>query len=278
LVYHVLLMWNPWELSKCWVTYWLGNYHLSLSSNLRERVDNIFFFSHDGCFLVKTLSDTERDHLIFILADYYKYISDNPNTLLPRFYGVYSISYLQFKFSFMVTENVFKTALKVHEVYDLKGSTLGRLTGEEKGVKKDLDLKESIFVGHDLKTLILQQVQNDASFLRDHDIIDYSFLLGIHSKDKAVAGDQVTDKSVASSTYFSSFQSEEGGLYERKEDGSFGSKVYFVGIIDSLIRYGVRKTAEHNLKSMVYASNTMSVVPPDIYHNRFTNFLGGIFE
>ena len=74
-------------------------------------------------------------------------------------------------------------ALDVTAVYDLKGSTAGRTTPEEKrkgplSALKDNDLKEPLVLGcpkqydHLMKT-----IDADAAFLGQHQLIDYSLLV-----------------------------------------------------------------------------------------------------
>lgn len=49
--------------------------------------------------------------------------------------------------------------------------------------------------------------------------------------------------------------------------------VLYMGIIDILQEYNVRKKIEHNLKSLQFDPMTVSVVEPRMYAERFINFL-----
>jgi len=247
-----------------------------------------FFFSHDGLFLVKTVSPKEQQKLLSILPAYHAYITKNPSSLLPRFYGLYYISYNNNHFYFMITENVFKTNKKL-EVFDLKGSTVGRTAGDEKGEegksggpKKDLDLKDPVLVGPTNKIKLLDQIQLDSTFLNENHIVDYSMLLGIHTTTSAIK------ETVASGPHQSQFQQEESGIYSRDStdalipstlvsDTPLPNKIYYFGIIDTLIPYDLAKTAEHNLKTLVYGEG-ISIVPPDMYASRFNKFLSGVLQ
>jgi hypothetical protein len=53
---------------------------------------SFFFFSHDDKFLIKTLTDNELENVLDKFMDLYNaYISENPDSLIARIYGIYSI-------------------------------------------------------------------------------------------------------------------------------------------------------------------------------------------
>ena len=91
--------------------------------------------------------------------------------------------------------NVFNTSLSVDERFDLKGSTHGRTVGADlRGtpglVHKDNDFQEmgrSIALPAHLAEMLKMQIQQDASFLAGHGIIDYSLLLGVHHANSVPA-------------------------------------------------------------------------------------------
>ena len=66
---------------------------------------------------------------------------ENPDSSLVRIYGWYEIDDQQF----IVMGNIFQTHLPLNEVYDLKGSTVGR-TNKNGFVKKDKDIKKERFL------------------------------------------------------------------------------------------------------------------------------------
>lgn len=53
--------------------------------------------------------------------------------------------------------------------------------------------------------------------------------------------------------------------------------VLYLGIIDILQVYNVRKKAEHAYKSLQFDPLTISVVEPKLYSRRFINFLEKVF-
>lgn len=62
------------------------------------------------------------------------------------------------------------------------------------------------------------------------------------------------------------------GVQSRLVDGSKGSEVYFVGVIDILQQYNALKRAETFFKSFKYDSRQISAVDPKWYAKRFVDF------
>eukprot|EP00759_Apiculatamorpha_spiralis_P021471 PhF_6_TR26255/c0_g1_i1/m.37549 len=65
-----------------------------------------------------------------------------------------------------------------------------------------------------------------------------------------------------------------GGEYPPK----MVTKCFFVGIIDILTNYDLRKVGEHLSKSLVHEAGAMSCVPPADYQSRFVKYLESIIE
>lgn len=52
---------------------------------------SFFYYSYDMRFVVKTISKGEATFLRSILQQYYKFVRDNPNTLISRFFGMHRV-------------------------------------------------------------------------------------------------------------------------------------------------------------------------------------------
>eukprot|EP00736_Rhodelphis_marinus_P009012 Rmarinus@m.17012 len=174
----------------------------SLSGQMSEgKSGSFFYFTRDGRFLIKTISPDEKHTLQELLPDYYEHVKANPNTFLPRLVGLFKLN-LGKKPSnicrLVVMCNVFNTNKQIHERYDLKGSQVGRTVGRENQGKeglvfKDLDfleMKGCVELSADTKDRIMTQMRRDVDFLRDHCIIDYSLLLGVHYKNRRDKGQE----------------------------------------------------------------------------------------
>lgn len=218
----------------------------------------ILFFTGDNKFLLKTVSDSELAFLNSILKKYHQHLVQHQYTTIVRILGLYSMKNSNYHINFIVMENVFPE--KPFETYDLKGSSIGRhATDEEKkkNVLKDNDLlakKTKINLGKDLKNEFLSNLIEDCKFLTSLEIMDYSLLLG-------VANLKEDDKFENGKTKFTCMK-------------SFDSKhKYYLGIIDILQKWNLKKIAELSLKSVKYDKTEISSVPPKEYSQRFYDFI-----
>ena len=274
---------------------------------------SLFYYTRDGKFIVKTIKKDEYKLIkLIILPDYFRHLKANPLSLLPKFLGCYVLTRKfrkkRTKIYFIVMLNVFATSKQIHIRYDLKGSKIGRrvLTGKRdreilaKGdlSLKDLDLekrKEQMYVG-EKSEILLNQIKQDADFLCKIGVNDYSLLLGIHyiNRDKKSLVQQTTnlqkEKTVENEDSFikeSSLSDKSCDSRNEKlktlidfEDGGIisetGNEVYYVGIIDILTKFNFKKKCEHFIKMVRYCSNNMSCTPPEMYRDRFVNYMSKV--
>jgi len=173
------------------------------------RSGQVFFFSRDGKVVFKSASSGEVESLKGLLRDYVRYISnDNIYTLLPRFFGLYRIDVHDGRrpLYLIAMNNVFFINRPIVAKYDLKGSALGRYEegGARGAVLKDQNFNSSRLpnVGRqgspypptsnklhisnnvsqpekDTRQHFLAQLSCDCKWLRDHNLVDYSLLVGI---------------------------------------------------------------------------------------------------
>ena len=124
-----------------------------------------------------------------ILPRYYAHMWRHRNkSLLPRFYGAYSITIQAHEKHFVVMESVFRNApgLKVHMAYDLKGSWVDRHAGvgaaQSGGTLKDMDMITPMRLSKSEASATLRQLKADCELLRSSNLMDYSLLLGVHNQ------------------------------------------------------------------------------------------------
>jgi len=277
---------------------------------------SLFYYTRDGKFIVKTIKRDEYKFIKQILPDYFRHLKTNPLSLLPKFLGCYvltrKVKKKRDKIYFIVMINVFATSKHIHIRYDLKGSRIGRrvLTGKRdaeimaKGdmALKDLDLekrKEKIYIG-EKNDILLKQIKNDADFLCKIGTNDYSLLLGIHyidkekkygqrfsftnfaqSKSKTNVEDSIIKESSLTDRSCDSRQEKLKALADFEDGGIIsetGNEVYFVGIIDILTKFNWKKKCEHFAKMVRYCSNNMSCTPPQMYRDRFVNYMSKVIQ
>ncbi len=155
---------------------------------------SFFYFSRDYKYIIKTIHHAEHKLLRKVLKDYYKHVVDNPNTLISQFYGLHrvKIPYGR-KIHFVVMNNLFPPHRDIHQMFDLKGSTVGREFKEElleknpRATLKDLNwLRRNLHLEFDaqMKDVFVEQMRRDVALLQRLHIMDYSLLVGVHDLEK----------------------------------------------------------------------------------------------
>lgn len=242
------------------------------------RSGSLFMFSKDKRFLFKTIPFHEVHTLLTILPKYAEHVKNNPNSRLMRFFGLHRFRSQNAYTYVVVTNNIFfsTAGLKLNLKFDLKGRVPkheGPKDAAEGGIWKDNQLKRK-FYPVKYKTLIAT-LEKDADFLRSHLCIDYSLLIGVHTITKA-------QQRQAREAKEKSIDAEEEGedKKEQKTSGLFsgvsnqaGDEVYFIGIIDFLSRYFLKKKTANFFKNFLWNDETLSTVPPKYYCDRWKNYL-----
>ncbi|CAF4080501.1 unnamed protein product [Rotaria sp. Silwood2] len=151
---------------------------------------SIFYLTADDTYIIKTVSKKEARFLLSLLPGYYMNLTQNPFTLLPKFFGLYCYQSANKNIRFVIMNNLIPTNVKLHEKYDLKGSIYKRKASEEER-KRDLPtLKDNDFKSLHPHGLILepffydqlmQTIEDDVRVLGSFDIMDYSLLLAVHN-------------------------------------------------------------------------------------------------
>lgn len=196
----------------------LCNYPLRELSNPGAS-GSIFYITDDDEFIIKTVQHKEAEFLQKLLPGYYMNLNQNPRTLLPKFYGLYCYECSGKNIRFVVMNNLLPSSIKLHEKYDLKGSTYKRKASKQERAKtcptlKDLDYRElhtdGIMLEAETFSALLKTMDRDCRVLQSFQIMDYSLLMGVHNLDQAVRERQ--SKTVAISPASSDLLSPHGGL------------------------------------------------------------------
>ncbi|KAM7344379.1 skittles [Cochliomyia hominivorax] len=155
---------------------------------------SIFYLTDDDEFIIKTVQKKECEFLQKLLPGYYMNLSQNPRTLLPKFFGLYCFHYNAKNVRLVAMNNLLPSDIKMHAKYDLKGSTFRRKASKAERQKvsptyKDLDFMEhhpnGIFLETDKYNALIKTIQRDCMVLESFQIMDYSLLVGIHNLDLA---------------------------------------------------------------------------------------------
>merc|ERR1719499_2910809 len=170
-----------------------GDFNL-LEFQSNSKSGQFFFFSHDGQFLIKTMTYAESRFLRQILPKYYQHCMTHPETFLCKFLGMHRIKPKgKGHVYFLIMENVTYSDLEVHLAYDLKGCTHGRRTknvdeDDKLPILKDVNWLEdgrSLDLSDALSKKFVNMLKWDVKFLQGCNIMDYSLLVGIHYREFA---------------------------------------------------------------------------------------------
>lgn len=247
----------------------LGNFLFGKLTTLAKegssgKSGQFFFTSHDGRFLIKTIAKHERNTLYKMLPGYLAHLQNYPSSLLVPIYGMHDIDQL----TIIVMGNVFNSPYVMDAAWDLKGSVVGR-SSPGSFVKKDLDFDRGFVFGPQANAALARQIRLDAQYLKSMNIVDYSMLAGYHvlTVDEAAVHEH-RDLPATAHPYF-----DVGLRSYDPHTGSLKNEVWYLGIIDVLIQFGVLKKAENFVKSLVHDPQGISIIPPDQYCERFSNYL-----
>nr|KJB49506.1 hypothetical protein B456_008G122800 [Gossypium raimondii] len=149
------------------------------------RPGNMFLFSNDSRFAIKTLRKSELKVLLEMLPSYYSHIKRFRSTILNKLYGAHVVKPAGgTKVYFVVVANIFKSDLLMHRCYDLKGSLQGRkvekMRYREKTLHKESDLDFLFYLEPLVRQRLLKQIKYDCAFLEAAGIMNYSLMLGLH--------------------------------------------------------------------------------------------------
>ncbi|CAF0983881.1 unnamed protein product [Adineta steineri] len=151
---------------------------------------SIFYLTSDDTYIIKTVSKKEARFLLSLLPGYYMNLTQNPFTLLPKFFGLYCYQSSNKNIRFVIMNNLVPTNVKLHEKYDLKGSIYKRKASDEERKRdlptlKDNDFKCLHSYGLTLEPFfydqLMQTIEDDVRVLGSFGIMDYSFLLAAHN-------------------------------------------------------------------------------------------------
>jgi len=262
------------------------NLALISAASAAGRSQSFFFLSPDQQLIAKSCTEEDWSTLLRILPEYVEYVEAAAarqkvkparrrtsfvtpgamfgfyETLLPRYLGLYSVLVGEdnVPVKVLVMVNAFSGGSVISRRYDLKGSTHGRLASKKEIAKKtpiykDIDFvsKEPVLrVNSEHLTIFRQAMRADCEFLARHGLMDYSLLVGVHDRDKgeAVLGEVMNVVAVRDVT-----------------------RLAYLGIIDVLTPYKMRKRAETFVLGTMFCGRDVSCQHPNLYAKRFCKFM-----
>ncbi|KAK9291180.1 hypothetical protein L1049_009368 [Liquidambar formosana] len=274
---------------------------------------SFFYLTNDDRYMIKTMKKSEVKVLLRMLSAYYNHVRAFENTLVTKFFGLHCVKLtgsIQKKVRFIIMGNLFCSEYAIHRRYDLKGSSLGRITDKPEAeidgttILKDLDLNFIFRLQKSWFQEFCRQIDRDCEFLEQERIMDYSLLVGLHfSGASSPTGDPdseaaprlssadvdqlLLDPSRWASIRLGVNMPARAECTVRRNDyeaqltgeptGEFYDVVMFFGVIDILQDYDISKKLEHAYKSFQYDPTSISAVDPKQYSKRFRDFIYNIF-
>eukprot|EP00742_Colponemidia_sp_Colp-10_P008773 GILJ01009523.1.p1 GENE.GILJ01009523.1~~GILJ01009523.1.p1 ORF type:complete len:731 (+),score=86.70 GILJ01009523.1:165-2357(+) len=260
------------------------------------RSGSLFFQTADKKLLIKLISEYEADVLVGLLEDYFVHMCREPNSLLPWFYGLYKVTMNKSRTAvyILVMRNIFDVDKPIHERYDLKGSTVQRsATSQERqhaeAVLKDLDFSRRLFVSTDVKSSLLSQLDRDLALLLKNNIMDYSFLVGIHSEDCSsdlegrmhrVSSSGSEQWIYVNGNHQTSTREPVDSMWIQGIPSTTANEIYYFGVIDTLQTYDTWKFGERVIKALwnPRKMDQISAVNPITYFQRFRQYIDSITD
>lgn len=152
--------------------------------------------------------------------------------------------------------------------FDLKGALEGRRAAPGASTLLDcdwIDTGRGVVLAAEARAALLAQVERDANFLRRHELMDYSLLLGVCERPEDWSRAELAAAAASCGP--------------RAVVSADGESVYLVGIIDFLQVYNLKKKAAHAYKAAVKDAALISTVAPEDYAARFVGFMRNrVFE
>lgn len=155
--------------------------------------------------------------------------------------------------------------------------------------RKDKDLTRLFWIASPQREELLKELQSDFSFLRSVGLMDYSLLIGVTYNDTAASPlrpalqmgqsqDNGCEKRRLPETKRGSAEQHESRCkYHRGITSILKKETYYLGIIDMLTIFNMKKRTANFFKTFLWSEDTLSTLTADDYYERASNYVSRLF-
>ncbi|KAE8703661.1 Galactose oxidase/kelch repeat superfamily protein isoform 1 [Hibiscus syriacus] len=270
-----------------------------------SRPGNMFLFSNDTRFAIKTLKKSEVKILLEMLPGYYSHHKRFRNTVLNKLYGVHAVTpFGGTKAYFVVVANIFKQIqhdcafLEATGIMDyslmlglhVKGSPKGCVNSRCSSngmIVFNVELHQSDLASHRPSLASYQDSTNKCSTTGIMGIVSGDSCPNCDASELSFDGQWLENKS--DTRKFGEELSARGVRILKDGSGSALPCQNFTviecydvllcfGIVDFFQNYSVIKRIEHAYKSLQFDRRMIAAVHPKAYSSRFQEFISDIFK
>lgn len=223
------------------------------------RSGSLFLQSVDKKYMLKTIPYDELVNFLQVLESMYKHLLNNKHSYIMKVLGLFKVKDL---YVLVFTNCIFHHNQGIERIYDLKGrkpKAGKQFQNTDKGadyVFKDKDLDRKFQLDVDSKIEFLDILRYDLAFFAHNNLMDYSFLIGVAKRDPEDEGQDLE-------------------FITRYNNSN--NEVYYIGWIDCLTKYTLKKKTAHFMKRALWSSEELSTVNAQLYAERIGGFLMKIF-
>jgi hypothetical protein len=134
--------------------------------------------------------------------------------------------------------------------------------------KNWLDDRCVVLLDIDTREFVLKQIELDVELLSNHNLMDYSLLIGVAAKGSEIVTEHCFESGDGEVLFI--FEFFFFFFFFLK---FFFKTVYQLGLIDYLQLYDAKKKVAHSIKAMIHDGDKLSSVPASLYASRFVSFL-----
>lgn len=261
-----------------------------LSTGKGGKSGALFISTLNENYILKTMIEEDYSSVMSnsFLTYYILHFENNIDSLICKFYGIYSIKSDENSNPFKIilmrnAKGPFKKYIR--KCFDLKGSTMNRKTNTKfKGKSSFFDVKKDINFNNEIgqmnlvdyeKERFLKAIHEDVNFLVDLELMDYSlFLMQIKMNDseyESLVSDEAFDKYKKYLFKSKGLIKDEEEVYEEDFLLKRENVYYVVMVIDFLQQFTINKQFEKNFKG-IFQKGIASSAPPMEYSIRFLEY------